>query len=227
MSLPQKAAGNISKPSKSLLKRIDIGLTTGICAVFVSLLALVIGKQEIEIALQAHKATILPIIDIDMGYVAKPNQKGGTMQHYEVKVSNVGAGIAHIQKVVVKQHGKPVENYKAFEEAIMTGRMRSWSTVTETPAAGYLRAGENVIPLGDRLGAGESDLSAYLRGKWGVPMDKVDVSICYCSVLEDCWTVNYLDRKVPKAVSSCGIDDEVQDDFQNFIDQRFEVRNGK
>ena len=227
MSLPQKAAGNISKPSKSLLKRIDIGLTTGVCAVFVSLLALVIGKQEIEIALEAHKATILPIIDIDMGYVGKPDEKGNLKQHYEVTISNVGAGIAHIQKVVAKQHGKPLDNYKAFEESIMTGRMRSWSSLVEVPAAGYLRAGDDVTPVSYRLGAGESDLSAYLRGRWGAPMDNVDVSICYCSVFEDCWTVNFLDRKVPKPTKSCGIGDEVQDDFQDYIDQRFEARQKK
>lgn len=227
MSLPQKAASSVSKPSKSLLNRIDIGLTTGICAVFISLLALVVGKKEIEIALQAHKATILPIIDIDMGYVGKPDDRGTLKQYYEVRVSNVGAGIAHIQKVVVKQHGKPLGNYKAFEDAVMTGRMRSWASVVEAPVAGYLRAGEEVKPLSYRLGAGESDLPAYLRGQWGTPMDKVDVTVCYCSVLEDCWTVSFLDRKVPKSIESCGIDDEVKDDFQNFIDQRFDARNGK
>ena len=146
-------------------------------------------------------------------------------RHYEVTISNVGAGIAHIQEVVVKQHGKPLTGYKAFEDAVMTGRMRSWSTVVEKPAAGYLRAGDAVTPISYRLGAGESDLSAYLRGKWGTPMDQVDVSICYCSVLEDCWSVSFLDRKVPKSIKSCGIGDEVKDGFQDFIDERFKARS--
>jgi len=226
MALGKDTTGNI-KPSKSLLKRIDIGLTTAVCAVFISLLALVVGKKEIDIALEAHKATILPIIDIDMGYIGKPNEKGVTKKFYEVTLSNVGAGIAHIQKVVVLQHGKAVENYPDFESAIMTGRMLSWSTLVEEPAAGYLRAGDAVSPVSYRIGGAEGDLSAYLRGKWGKPMDQVDLEVCYCSVLDDCWTVSYLDRKAPKSVASCGIEERAIDYFQNYIDQRFEARNSK
>ena len=106
----------------------------------------------------------------------------------------------------------------------MTRRMRSWARLTEKPAAGYLRAGESITPVSYKMGAAESDLSAYLRGQWGEPMDKVNVEVCYCSVFDDCWTVNYLDRKVPQTANSCGINDEVEDVFQNFIDQRAEKR---
>lgn len=224
MTLPPD---NKSHPSKSLLKRIDIGLVTAICAVFISFLALVVGKKEIDIAMQAHKATVLPIIDIDMGYLAKPDSDGRKRQYYEATLSNVGAGIAHIQTVTVMQYGKELEGYEQFEEAVMTGRMRSWASLTELPAAGYLRAGEAVSPVSYRLGSAESDLPAYLRGEWGKPMDGVDLQVCYCSVFEDCWTVNYLDRKVPKKTKSCGIGDEVKDSFQRYIDQRFDVRNKK
>ena len=212
-------------PSKSLLKRIDIGLTTAVCAVFISILSLVVGKKEIDIAMEAHKATILPIIDIDMGYVDRVDERGKTMKHYEVTLSNVGAGIAHIQKIEATQHGKPLSTYKEFEDSVMTGRMRSWARLVESPAAGYLRAGEDVSPVSYRLGGGESDLSAYLRGKWGKPMDNVDLNVCYCSVLEDCWTISYLDRKSPQAVKNCGIGEQAIDSFQDYIDQRFEARN--
>jgi len=201
MTLPQDPNNSPkSEPSKSLLKRIDIGLVAAICAVFISFLALLVGKKEIDIALEAHKATVLPIIDIDMGYLAKPDAKGHNKQHYEVTLSNVGAGIAHIQSVTVLQHGEEIVRYDDFERAIMTGRMRSWSSLTAVSAAGYLRAGEAISPVSYRLGSAESDLPAYLRGEWGIPMDNVDLHVCYCSVFEDCWKMNFLDRKVPIAV---------------------------
>jgi hypothetical protein len=55
-------------------------------------------------------------------------------------------------------------------------------------------------------------------------MDGVDVSVCYCSVLDDCWRVNFLDRKQPKSVRSCRIGETTEDGFQDFIDQRIAAR---
>ena len=211
-------------PSKSLLKRIDIGLTTAVAAVFISLLALIVAKKEIDLAVKAQKASILPIIDIDFGYVTKIDESERVKQYFDIVISNVGAGIAHIQRVSISQKGEKITDYTAFEDSIMTRRMRSWARLTEKSAAGYLRDGESITPVSYRMGAAESDLSAYLRGEWGEPMDQVNVEVCYCSVFDDCWTVNFLDRKVPQTVNSCGINDEVEDVFQNFIDQRSEKR---
>lgn len=216
----QTSANERLSPSKTLLKRIDIGLTTAVCAVFISLLALVVAKKEIDIAVEAQKASVLPIIDIDFGYVGKRNDSGALKQFFDVNLTNVGAGIAHIQKVTISQKGKTITNYQKFEEAIMTGRMRLWSSLTENVSTGYLRAGESIHPVSYKMGAAESDLTAYLRGEWGVPVDQINVEACYCSVFEDCWTVNYLDRKVPKSVDSCGVGDEIEDVFQDFIDQK-------
>ena len=137
-----------------------------------------------------------------------------------LNISNVGAGIAHIQKVTLSQKGEGIITYEQFEGAIMTGRMRLWSELTETSSSGYLRAGESIVPVSYRMGAAEADLRSYLRGEWGRPVDQVNVEVCYCSVFEDCWSVNYLDKKVPRVVQSCGVADEIEDVFQNFIDQK-------
>ena len=84
--LENSAASNQqSGPSKSLLKRIDIGLITAVCAVFISFLALIVAKKEIDIAVQAQKASILPIIDINLGYVPKKNDTGIVKQFFDVE----------------------------------------------------------------------------------------------------------------------------------------------
>lgn len=174
--------------------------------------------------LEVQKARILPIVDIDMGYVQKPNAQGQLKPYFDISLSNEGAGIAHIQNVSILKNGELIESYKAFDESIMTGRMRSWSTLTATSAAGFLRAGETTTPVSYRLGATESDLPAYLRGEWGTPLEGLDMSICYCSVFEDCWNIKFLDRKIPQPVEHCGIEDQVFDSFTQFIDQRFAER---
>ena len=107
----------------------------------------------------------------------------------------------------------------------MNGRMRSNVGFPQaTAATGFLRAGSSVTPRSYRMGAAGSELGAYLRGEYGTPLSGMDLDVCYCSVFKDCWTVKYLDRKLPKPVKSCGIDDAPIDYFQNYIDQTAAAR---
>lgn len=237
MTDPEPTRGiDLSKePHRSILKRIDIGLITGLCALLISFVGIVTSRASFKMNQETQKARVLPIIDIDMGYIKKPDAKGMMKDYFEINLNNVGAGIAHVQSVtpVRISHiaddkpsvgGLPIENYEVFEASIMTGRMRSWATLTEKPATGYIRAGESITPSSYYMGAAERDLSAYLRGEWGPPMLDLNLEVCYCSVFDDCWIVNYADRAKPKPINSCGIDDVPNDMFQNYIDQRLTAR---
>lgn len=225
MTIPTGSTGDgSSKPAAALLKRIDIGLTTGVVAVLVAFMSLLVARSQTQMALEAQKASVLPIIDIDLGY---ENIADRSEAMFAVRLNNVGAGIAHIQKVTPLQNGEPVTDVDTFDLAVMNGRMRSNAGYPITaPAAGFLRAGETVTPRAYRMGAAGSELGAYLRGQFGPPMDGVDVEVCYCSVFEDCWTVRYLDRKLPEPVKTCGIEDAPVDLFQTYIDQTAAKRLG-
>lgn len=206
-----------NKPAAALLKRIDIGLTTGIVAVGVAFMSLLVARAQTKMAQETTKAQVLPIIDIDLGY---ENVGDRSNAEFVVRLSNVGAGIAHIQRVMPFQHGLKVDKVEDFEAAIMNGRMRSnVGHPTVNSAAGFLAAGSSITPRSYRMGAAGSELGAYLRGDYGVPLDGLDIHICYCSVFKDCWTVNYLDRKLPTPIENCGIEDETVDYFQTYIDQ--------
>lgn len=212
----------INRPAKALLKRIDIGLTTGVIAVFVAFLSLIVAQSQTKLAQETAKAAVLPIINIDMGY---ENIGDRSNAEFVVRVTNVGAGIAHIQRVVPMQNGAPIEDISAFDAVIMNGRMRSnVGFPAAAAAAGYLPAGNSIIPRSYRMGAAGSELGAYLRGDYGTPLDGLDIQACYCSVFKDCWTVNQADRKAPKPVKSCGIDDAPIDYFQTYIDQTAAAR---
>jgi hypothetical protein len=212
-------------PHKSLLKRIDIGLLTAVLALIISFVGIITSYATYKLEQATQAAEVLPIIDIDLGYLSKIEQTSNTTRRYfEVSLNNVGAGLAHIQSVTPTINGEIVADHDDFDNAIMTPRMRSWATLTELPSTGYVRAGDTVTPVSYRMGGAEGDLNAYLRGQWGTPMDGLDVSVCYCSVLGDCWTVSFLDRKSPEKTRSCGIGETTEDGFQDFIDQRFAAR---
>lgn len=207
----------LSAPSKSLLTRIDIGLTTGLCALLLSFVGVMTSRTNLKMAQDTQKARVLPIIKIDMGYEGIGDRSEA---RFVTRLSNVGAGLAHIQSVQVTKNGETVDSVQGFDDAIMTRRMRSNVGYPVTKAAsGYLRAGDSVEPRAYRMGAAGSELGAYLRGAYGTPMDGLDMRVCYCSVFEDCWTVSYLDRKTPTPAKTCGIDTMPIDAFQNYIDQ--------
>jgi len=210
------------QPHQSILKRIDIGLTTGICAVLISFLALMTSRAQIKMNQETQKASVMPVIDIDMGYLRRDENRW-----FEVTLNNVGAGIAYIQSVTPTINNEPAAEYQAFEDAVMNRRMRGWATLTEKPATGYLRAGESVTPISYRFSATNREIDAYLRGQFGTPFENLDIKVCYCSVFEDCWTVSYVDRKRPQPVSNCGVTDTPNDLFQTYIDQRADVRSVK
>lgn len=226
MTIPTGSTGDgSSKPAAALLKRIDIGLTTGVVAVFIAFMSLLVARSQTQMALEAQKASVLPIIDIDLGY---ENAADRSDAMFAVRLNNVGAGIAHIQSVTPLKNGEPVTDVDTFDLAVMNGRMRSNAGYPITaPATGFLRAGETVTPRAYRMGAAGSEVDAYLRGQFGPPMDGIDVEVCYCSVFEDCWTVRYLDRKLPKSVNVCpGFRDSPIDYFQTYIDQTAAKRLG-
>lgn len=214
----------ISSPSKSILKRIDIGLMTGLCALLLSLVGVITSRATFKMNQETQKARVLPIIDIDLGYLDKATARGNVEPHFEVTLNNFGTGLANIQSVTVLQKGEDVTDYTAFENAIMTPRLRGWAKLTEKPATGYLRAGNSLTPVSFSMGSPGSELKAYLRGQWGAPMDGIDVAVCYCSVFDDCWTVKFLDKKLPKPINNCGIKNAPIDQFQTYIDQRAAAR---
>lgn len=207
-------------PHKSLLKRIDIGLMTGVLALLVSFVGILTSRATFKMNQETQKIRVLPIIDIQMGYTKRVDEAGDTRNFFDVTFNNVGAGIAHIQSVIPSANGEALETYQAFEDTIMTRRMRSWATLTEAPSTGYLRAGDTITPSSYKMGGSPGELQAYLRGEWGTPLDGLDVKVCYCSVFDDCWTVNYADRKAPNPVASCSIGETTNDRFRDYIDER-------
>jgi len=197
-------------PSKEVITRIDLGLLTGAIAAWIALLALFATYKQIQMAKDTQKAAVMPIVQVDMGYQYKESP-----YTFEVKLSNVGVGIAYVQRVRALINDESIQDYTVLQDAVMNGRMRGNAVLLETNAAGYLPAGESITPWVYNWGKsvnGRSEIEAYLRGQFGAPMDGVAIEICYCSLLDDCWVTNTDNTAKPTSVKSCG-KDNAQDDF--------------
>jgi len=215
MSVPPGTTDNVNKPAKALLQRIDIGLTTGIIAVLVAFLSLIVAHSQTKMALETQQANVLPIIDIDRGY----NTSGSPLE-FKVALNNVGVGLADIRAIRALVKGEPVTEDE-FISAVMSPNMKAWSETIDSESTGFLRAGESqVLTTYSIRNAFQARAADYFSGKAGVPMDGVVIEVCYCSVMKQCWTVRYLDRKTPQDVKTCGVGDVPEDAFENYRETR-------
>ena len=201
-----------STPARELLKRIDIGLTTGIVAVFISFLALIVAWNQTRLASDTAKASVLPIVDVDLGYVVD-----GEALFFEVKLDNVGVGVADIYSLRTLKDGEPFADEAAFQSSVMSPNMVAWSEAIDGEAVNYLAPNESTTPLRYLIrNPYQARSNDYLDGSLGEPMAGVDVEVCYCSVFDDCWTVRHLDRAKPSRVASCGTGDVPADAFADY-----------
>lgn len=219
----QKNNNGDVKPFQTILKRIDISLVIGTIAVFISFLAVLAAKSEVEVAQATQKALSLPVVQIDMGY-----QYQTVPYSFKITLTNSGPGIAYVQNVQPLIGDKPMADYKELQDATMIGRMRGFAKFTESAAAGYISSGDSVTPWQFEWGkSGQGDINAYLRGVFGAPMKDVDIEACYCSIFDECWTVRLSDRRKPKPVESCGPDGVQNDFFQTAVEKRAAARLDK
>ena len=216
MALPPGSNdGTGSRPAAALLKRIDIGLTTGIIAVFVAFMSLLVARTQTQMAQETQKAQILPIIDIDLGY----NTSGSPLT-LSVNLDNVGVGLADIRSVEAFVNGEPADE-TTFKSSVMSPNMSDWADVVDGESVNYLRAGDSVIThsyvISNPYQARAND---YFSGKLGVPLAGADIEVCYCSVFEDCWTIRFVDRKPPEPTKTCGVEGAPKDVFEAWRETR-------
>lgn len=213
MSVPNGATEDAPRaPARALLKRIDIGLTTGIVAVFVSFLAVIVANNQAELAQHTAKASVLPVIRIDMFHeISTPPYR------FETRIQNDGVGIARIEtaKYLTSEGGEEigyedliqiVANPQAFADDDIDSEI-SWSV-------GFLPAGESISPIIIDFGNDDADLSNirnFLRQAGDANTRKLDLEICYCSVFDDCWIARRMSLAAPRPVDNCGIDGDFID----------------
>jgi len=217
MSGPSGSTGlDLSKePHQSILKRIDIGLMTGLVALLLSFVGIMTSRATFKMNQETQKARVMPIIDIDLGY-----DTSGAPLTFSVKLDNVGVGLADIRSVEAFVNGEP-GNESTFQSAVMSPRMTEWAEVINGEAVNYLRAGDSVVTHSNVIkNPFQARANEYFSGKLGVPLSGADIKVCYCSVFEDCWTVSFVDRKPPEPTKSCGINGAPKDVFEEWRETR-------
>ena len=186
-------------------KRALIAELSSVVALGVSFLALSIGayqarlmNMQTQLMQSQARASVWPYISI--GYSLRDE---GEKTGYAWEIINDGVGPARIESVTLSLDGKPVQTWKEVFHALFGD---------EKVLATYSRINGKVLPPDTnrdttieavRIPALEQAKVFYAA------QDRLKMTICYCSVYDECWIANRQDPKTKK-VDRCETSGTVQ-----------------
>ncbi len=150
-----------------------IATLVGFCALCVSAYTAYMQRQQV-------RGAVWPILEFDSG--------NGPIQF---SLANKGVGPAIIKHVIVRVDDQPVKNWaEVLEKILGPGYHRG----AESDMSGRVfAAGESMnvfTPHDDAQNPVSFDKSNPLWEKLDSGRKRVTVEICYCSTLDECWTLH-------------------------------------
>jgi hypothetical protein len=162
-----------------------------VIASFIGLLALAVSGYTAYVQRQQLRAQIWPHLELEFSSVL-----------LSFSASNQGTGPARVTAMRVAVHGKPLRNWEEVQEAagfVEAERLRRTSFSTSV-----LPAGKDTV----LIKPGDSE-QARTKFQDLLPGHKhaITITVCYCSVLDECWTAMLGFRRIvlEHASSDCPI----------------------
>jgi hypothetical protein len=186
-------------------KRFRFDLFVALVALAISGVAAASSAYQTYVIRKQFSATVWPYLDFITSM--------STDKYFELDVSNPGIGPALILDAVVTRDGKPVvgpqtpSNEPALQIATVSERNAAKaderkSGIHESFLASTILSGD-VLSAGQKLELLRAD-GKFLTRRLVVGIRHIDVTLCYCSLLGDCWTKRLWDPNVkPRSVGGC------------------------
>jgi hypothetical protein len=151
---------------------------TALASGFVALMALAVSSYNVVLQRQQLKAQTWP--HLEWSY------SNGYADKFTFSLANTGTGPAKIQSVLVTLDGKPVSTWKEAVNQIAPSLTQGYSGI----GGRVLGAGVEINPLTLTPHPSKDEETALLK--------RLDVQLCYCSVLGDCWLLAEDEKPVEK-----------------------------
>jgi hypothetical protein len=180
-------------------RRIDTGMVVAVSALVVSVCAVVLSFNEVRLVRSQTEASVWP--HVQWGVNVNFTSDGDS---FVFRFVNSGVGPARIRSLQVFLDDEPVQTWTEVVE-IFTGSPDV--AVRNTVNGNVLPAGEEIRAFGDF----DRERIDVIAQEWG----RLDVALCYCSVLDDCWRVDGREagqdgRPEPVRVDECVTDPELE-----------------
>ncbi|MEM1439401.1 MAG: hypothetical protein AAF545_12950 [Pseudomonadota bacterium] len=171
-------------------------MLVGISAVVIGLAALAVSLYEARLMRAEQRAAVLPIMELAKSFGPRPDAKGEIANRFQFAVQNAGIGPARIRDVRVTIDGEPVKTWGDAIRELGGDALPKGLRYTQSQITG------RTLPPGDPMTVFEltdADTSARLNAS----MERFDMSLCYCSVFNECWVSRYRELGEPEPVPEC------------------------
>jgi hypothetical protein len=187
-------------------KRFRFDLFVALLALAISGIAAGSSAYQTYVIRKQFSATVWPYIS----FITTSSQD----KYLELDVDNAGIGPALIFSAVVTRDGKVVQraglptSQPAISAAIEAEQAAAKSDERKAHERGESMTSSTILP-GDVVPAGQKLEILRVEGKFltrrvMASARRVDLTLCYCSLLGDCWTKRLWDPTVrPQPVRSC------------------------
>jgi hypothetical protein len=173
-----------------------LDLLLGVSAVsisFISLFLAIANGRAMERLVQSNSWPFIEIGTSDVESDGAP--------HIRMFIVNKGVGPARIETLEVTYNGTPMSRPRALLNA-MLGR----TTVPPHPRMIVASVAHNVLAAKENISFFDvkpEDLSAEDYAAIDRGLQKVNFLACYCSVFDECWSVNSPKTQQPSKVKQC------------------------
>ncbi|MEL7109588.1 MAG: hypothetical protein AAFV59_04625 [Pseudomonadota bacterium] len=191
------------------LKWPNVEMTTALSAVVVGVAALFVAVDQSNIARQQAvlmektvQASVWPIVQFDVTTDQDFRNARATLT-----LRNSGVGPAMIKGIQIEKNGVALPDVAAFLERRLEVTQGMRFDLDATRGTGRVLAANESVTLGDakwELAVGQipssmrDNINAYFS-----ELRAIEGSICYCSVLDECWVNRTSNDAEPERVESC------------------------
>jgi hypothetical protein len=163
-------------------------------ALAVSVFALAIGAWQTRLMQSQARASVWPYLTIGYTYTSNVDVNG-----FIWTIDNNGVGPARVQSVELSLDGKPMRNWKEVIAAL--GASGHANTSTSSFAGAVIPPNTNRETTIAAIRANDRELAGLFKNA----IARFDMTICYCSVYDDCWIARWQQWRTD-AVDRCRTD---------------------
>jgi hypothetical protein len=182
-------SNNVDSPDLPELARKEkarhwLDLVVGSSAIIIAVISLVVALRQSHIMERQLAASVWPFLQYD---TSNASEDGKPV--FSFGVENVGVGPARVHSMSMLYDGKPIHNVDALWGACCSDLLASRSK-----PGWRISTLHNQVLAPDRpktfllLGNAPSNLPFWQR--LNAVHEKIQVRICYCSVLDECWMLD-------------------------------------
>ena len=177
-----------SEETASLRRGIRLDLIIAVCALLISSLATAASFWQSRVVAKQLSSQVWPYLSFQSTYDPK---------YISLEITNDGLGPAIIRSVVLSIDGKAYSDpAKAFGRIFKPEKGGYSSQVRGVSPGSVIRAAAGVQLF--RINA------PWAARQYGKAANHVDLRVCYCSLLGNCWLISSHDqRQDPQPMASC------------------------